>query len=779
MSSLDQVWAAFDQIRSERNCWAHGQPTLPESSNAETANELVSQLRTCFNGRGRFYSSFGLEYLSPRNVADFCSAIVEKFRPKTILDPTCGYGILLAAASQAASPNVIHGVDANLQATQVASAIAGSDSTIIHGDIFAGSSELLDHYDLIISDPPLNTPIRDEKGREGWARFKNLDLAANLMIWASSRLSESGHALFVVAPSFFYTSKRKQVLKSLAANGCRITAAIHIPGGTRSNTSISTYLVLIERGLQEDVFIGSLKPDAASQSFLLTNLVRRKPKGEAALGRLCPLEEFSGFERFVAKENLLRLVREFGWVSHDATQIFTEAELLKPRSQDFNLEASSNSLYLKLVGKGTASLQLDDLGQSLNEVLHLKVNLAVADPAFLVHWVNESRIGRLSLETLRDGTTIPRIRAKELLASTFYLPPIEEQKLIVEGASYLRKIRADADELESALISGTEPTGDIVSKIYRINQEDRYEDWLETLPFPLASILWRHHASKDSYRQRYEVLLHFFEATAAFVATIHLSAFMSDVSLWEELGSGLTKKLSEQRLSLRQATFGSWKLVAEKLGGDCSSILKKAERNSEQDEIWRRIYCTSDRRIVEMLSASRLLSILQQANKIRNDWHGHTGAIGEDTAKMIHDQLFDLVQQVRGLFGGNWLRYELIQPDSSRYKNGLHQVTCKRLMGTRNAPFQEKLYASSGPLEAESLYLFDSVSQTGLLLRPFIEVMQSPERRAMACFIYNRLDKDSARWVSYHCEQESEITHTQPGVQEALLMLDRFQPERN
>lgn len=503
-------------------------------------------------------------------------------------------------------------------------------------------------------------------------------------------------------------------------------------------------------------------------------MYRKKPKGEAALGRLCALEEFSGFERFVARENLLRLVRESGWGSHDATEVITESELLRVGSQDPKLIPDASSLYLKLIGKGLASLQADAFGDKPNEVLHLKVNTKTAIPAFLVHWLNESRIGRLCLEALREGATIPRIRAKEFLASSFYLPPIEEQKLILEGAIYLRKIRADADELESALISGVGSTSDIVNKIFRINQEDRYEDWLECLPFPLASILWRHHASKDSYRQRYGVLLHFFEAMAAFIATIHLSAFMSDVSLWDEIGADLNKKLMDQRLSLRQATFGSWKLVAEKLSGDCSNILKQADRKSEKDEIWKRIYCTSDRKIVEMLSSSRLLGILQQANKIRNDWHGHTGAIGEDSATAIHDQLYDLVQQVRGLFGGSWLRYELIQPDSSRYKNGLHQVTCKRLMGTRSAPFEEKVYESSVPLEAESLCLFDSVDQTGLRLRPFIEVIQSPERRAMACFIYNRLDRDSARWVSYHFEQESEIRHSQPGIQEALLMLDRF-----
>jgi hypothetical protein len=295
---------------------------------------------------------------------------------------------------------------------------------------------------------------------------------------------------------------------------------------------------------------------------------------------------------------------------------------------------------------------------------------------------------------------------------------------------------------------------------------------VETLPFPLASILWRHHASKDSYRHRYEVLLHFFEATAAFLATIHLSALMKDDEAWKEYGKSLSKKLSEQNLSLDRVTFGAWKLAAELLGGACASMIK----GGQQEHRWQGIYGTTDLKVMEMLSDSKLLGILQQANKIRNDWQGHRGAISEDTAKSVHDQLMDLVQQLRGLFGRNWQRYELIQPDEGRYRQGLHHVTCKRLMGTRSAPFEERLYESRHPLEAESLYLFDSVHQSGLQLRPFIEVIPSPEKQATACFIFNRREKDgAARWISYHFEQESEISHSSEGLDVALAMLRQFE----
>ena len=47
-------------------------------------------------------------------------------------------------------------------------------------------------------------------------------------------------------------------------------------------------------------------------------------------------------------------------------------------------------------------------------------------------------------------------------------------------------------------------------------------------------------------------------------------------------------------------------------------------------------------------------------------------------------------------------------------------------MGTRSAPFEEKVYESKHPLESETLYLFDQLSQTGLQMRPFIEVIPSP-----------------------------------------------------
>jgi hypothetical protein len=272
------------------------------------------------------------------------------------------------------------------------------------------------------------------------------------------------------------------------------------------------------------------------------------------------------------------------------------------------------------------------------------------------------------------------------------------------------------------------------------------------------------------------MLLHFFEATAAFIATIHLSAYMSNEGEWNRIAEDLSSKLFKQGLSLERATFGAWKLVAERLASASSGVLKKGDEDKDAMSILEQIYGTSERQVLEMLSHKKLLQVLQSANKLRNDNIGHSGAVGEEAAKQIHQELLDLVYQLRSTFGRRWNRYELLQPGSIRYKAGIYFITCKRIIGTRSSPFEEREYESVIPLETDCLYLFDSVCRTGLKLQPFVEVIPSPERQAVACFIFNRVDRDSARWVSYHFDQESEISHPSSGVLSALARLNKFNP---
>lgn len=774
-SQVEAGWIALAILRTPQRSLFEEEPSCAEAGDeAERIVRVLSADRAASYGR-----LLATEvHCTPKLVADFVAGLAQRHRPKSLLDPACGHGHLLASAAAASEAPILRGVEISDHIANRASQTWGEAVEIISGDALFFLQKHREDYDMIVCDPPLNARLSDSQLSELEDRAVGRDFTSALILGCLKRLAPEGVAVFVVPPSFLLGKKNERFLQCLHHAGFRLSACIQAPSGTRYDTPISTYLLVIDKGGQDQIFVGQLKDDSEHLRFLLLNLHRRKPKGDVSLGRLCDLSGFRGYESFVAREQLERLAREWRWLPNCGGDIIKEYEVIRRSGASSSpvLDEDSSSLFLKLIGKPQATRQFEDISR-VSELGHIKVNEALVEPAFLEYWLNESRIGQLTLVSIQDGMTIPRTRLGALAEATIYLPSKALQISVCEGWSYLKRVRSEADELEGELSNWSEDPQQLLCRIKSINQEDRYEDWIESLPFPLASILWRHHAAKDSYRERYQVLLHFFEATAAFIATVHLSAYLSSDSQWEEIGQDLASKLSSQGLSLERATFGAWKLVVERLASVCSASLRKADEDLDQLSLLEQIYGTSDRQVLEMLSHKKLLQVLQAANKIRNDNLGHSGAIGEDMAKRIHDDLLDLVYQLRGVFGRHWNRYELLQPGTMRYKAGMHHITCKRIMGTRSAPFEEVEYESNMPLDSDALYLFDSIRRTGLRLQPFVEVIPSPERQAVACFIFNRVDKDSARWVSYHFEQESEISHPSHGVLSALSKISGFTPK--
>jgi len=759
--------------------WQSPQRPLFEDKtlNSHEAQE-IERVVTIFSSKDRQYSRAGIssgEHFTPKLIADFVAKFTQRHQPNSILDPTCGLGYLLATAASACNAEDIQGIEINTEVAGKASTIWSEDLNIITSEALHSLGETDKRYDMIVSDPPLNVRLRDEQIQALSSKIKTRDFSTALILTCLERLEPNGIGIFVVPPSFLLDRNKEQFLQNLQQCGFRISACIQVPSGTRFNTTISTYLIIIQAGEQEKTLIGQAKDDDDHLHQLVCNFYRNKPKGNISTGRLCDFNYFQSYDSYVAKEQLERLAKKLHWTAHSGSELITEFESIRRRraKNTGTLKEDSTSIFLKLIGKPQASRQSEDLGEA-QEVGHIKVNAEIAEPEFLEHWINAYQVGKLTFDSIRSGETIPRTKLNDLVKATFFLPSKEMQKTACQAWSYLQKVRSEADELESRLCNWEDDPKELLSNIKTINQEDRHEDWIDSLPFPLASILWRHHASKDSYRDRYQMLLQFFEATAAFLATVHLSAYLSSDRQWEKVGQDLCSKLSSQGLSLERATFGSWKLVVERLASACSSSLKAAAGDADQLSMIEEMYCTSDRQVLAMLSNKKLLHVLQAANKIRNDNHGHAGAIGEEAAARIHDELIDLVYQIKAVFGRHWNRYQLIQPGSMSYRAGIHHIQCKRVMGTRSAPFEEVVHESNMPLETDALYLFDSIRRTGLKLQPFVEVIPSPERQAVACFIFNRVDKDQTRWISYHFDKESEISHSTHEVLATLSKIGGF-----
>jgi hypothetical protein len=761
--SLSDLWRFIDEGRGREpvsslvQSWLQNRILHDEPITRDLLYAMIDKRLSWFDG----------EHHTPKPLNSFISRLARVHPAQSVLDPTCGIGLLLDEVAASTGANVIHGIDINAWCCSIARAMLGANASIIEGDALESSNGLRACYDLIVANPPFGLRVRGTIANVDRAKLGEMGWA--LAEWVCQRLSDSGVAMVILTPGFLSSKSALGAREAVAKAGCRIRALISLPGGTFPHTQISTYLAVFERGEQHDVFIGEYADDLEHQRILIANYKSRKSGDQLSRGRMCPLSTFRGFSAFAANERLKRLVKARGWRQHPGNSLIQDSRRLGASEED--VTPTGNSLVLRLFGKPQASLDAVDVAPSrARDYVRLAIDPNIADARYLVHWLTESAVGQATLASVSYEVGLRWIEMNALKSATFYLPTLLEQRSTIEAAGHLNRIRAEAEELENALWSSTEQVSDVAERIRTINQEDRYEDWIDTLPFPLASILWRHRAGGGGPRDQYEVLLHFFEATAAFVATIHLSAFMSDDSMWSETAPGLRDTLAAQKLSLERATFGAWKTVVEYLAGKCKGFLNR----DDGVETCKRVYGTTNPRHIAMLCQGDLLSALQRANKIRNDSSGHGGAIGPDEAQLIHDELVQLVYKIRGVFGRSWLDYELIQPSESRYRGGIYHYGAKRLMGTRSAPFMSVQRESTLPLESDRLYLFDAASQKGMLLQPFIQVMPSPEKKANACFIFSRYERGDAHFISYHFEQESSLTRPFPGIDEAFQRIHIF-----
>jgi hypothetical protein len=75
-------------------------------------------------------------------------------------------------------------------------------------------------------------------------------------------------------------------------------------------------------------------------------------------------------------------------------------------------------------------------------------------------------------------------------------------------------------------------------------------------------------------------------------------------------------------------------------------------------------------------------------------------------------------------------------------------------------------------MEHGVLYLKSQDDRNALALLPLIKVMPSPRSAENACYFYNRQERDSVRFVSYHFEKEADITGAFADTLQAIAKLN-------
>lgn len=637
----------------------------------------------------------------------------------------------------------------------------------VAGDPLALLQDIDGTFDLIVGCLPVGLGPREkfEILHEGKALPVD-DMRPNRIIAsACSRLAETGVGVFVVGPRLSFPAGERAFFSLLPELGLHVEAYVSTPPGTWRTTSAPFGLAFIRKGESDSLFVGELSAIPDRNSVVLQNLLDHKRGSDVGLGRVVPYSTFQSYQHLVGQERVAEVEDRLGIPGIPLIKIATAINLTKAKEPP-GFDEEENAIYVPLIGRSDVKTLLSDITLKPHNYAQVVLDESQADARYVAGFLN-SPDGLIVRESVLSGVTIPKITKASIQRMPVFLPGIDISRAVLSIDTQLREMQSELSELRNTLWMNPLDVEAAAVRLSRVNRNESLVDWLEALPFPLATILWSYWTDRDDDLRAYKRLLHFFEALAQLLADVVLSAFRNDPQLFAAEWEKIRVSMTESGSTLELGTFGLWVRIFERF----AKIARKTLSNNSQEASARCIELFRVRNIeaVLQLLSPGIVGVLQKANALRNkDAHG--GGIGEIETRRRHDSLRDLLESARAEFAGAWSRFMLLLPSTMEFEKGIYVTVSKVIIGTRT-PFESISVGSAHPMAKNQLYLMGRGDEMALELGPLLRIMPSPQSEENACYFYNRREDGKARFVSYHLDAESDVLIEAP---DTLAFLDEL-----
>jgi hypothetical protein len=774
----------LNELRRLRNEMAHGLAPVDPSALAERLSslgisipsdqlpELIPTILQTFGGHHA-----GLLHLPPV-LSDAISKLLSARSAESLCDPWAGVGTMLAIAQRAVSATRCIAFNMNASEGALAKALFPKAEWTI-GQPLKLLEMLVEPLDIVVSCLPFGARTNETLTLADTAgsliELKD-DLGNLILAAATDRLSEKGIGLFVVPPSFFFAER--SVLKRFAELGFNVDAALALPSGSFAPyTAIATYLLVLTKTPPKPMFVAQLSSDPKTNSQILANFGNGVEGGAVELGRYVDALDFRGIDSLRARDYFETASKQIGFPAVVLEELATEINLGR-FGDGFKFPPASNAVFVPMIGQSDVVDSIDDLTLKVQNYAQVVIDPTKSHATFIAQFLN-SELGKMIREWGKSGTTIPKLNKQTLKKLQVFIPDLVVQQKMLEiearlsaEENTLLSLQNDLLELRRELWSNprsadtvSDRLGEFSARIAGELKEQAsigLDQWFETIPFPIASILRAWQATpSDDYKTKHEHLLHFFEATAEFLSVILLSAFSGNEALYAQHKEKLKETMAKQNLSFQRATFGTWKLVVEYLGKQTRSLLQESGKKTEDAKndraICASIFADSTLKLPSHLSSKDIAAILGTTNKMRNDWSGHGGVVVQEEAKLRNEQLLGQVEKLRQSMADMWDAAVVVNALHCRPRKGVFENEIAILRGS-NSEFLKESRAMSSWLDVDSLYIVNSQQGGALKLLPLIQVSASPGTAKNACYFFNRTEREGARFVSYHFAGQPELS---------------------
>ncbi len=485
----------------------------------------------------------------PRLLVGLLSAYLRERRPRRMLDPWAGEGILIDELAAELKPEQALAIEPNADAVVLARDYGRGRVQWMNADPRSQLDRISGNFDAVVSMPPLGMrrtrrsfPTNVEKVRinDEEGRLVALD--------ASLRIAPDGEAVFLVTDSFFF-HEGATVWNCMDELGIHPSAVIGLPERLLARTpSIACSLLIVGRRRHDRLFVGQVEGE--DFDALLENLRARRDGPTPELGRLVEKDRFLGVPALIHAERLAAWAAGAGVHAVALDEITEQISFYVHRLKAF--EEATNAVYVSMVGvpKTAAATNVASLRTKPENCFQLVLKPELARAEYVAAFFNSER-GRALRASWSSGATIQRIPRGGLESRVIYLPDVERQAQIVRVNDAARNVRSRLAQIESALWEDPAALPELEQQIANVAEDEKL--WIEALPFPLASILWRYYGAITP-RERVEPLLHFFEALSLFAVSLLLSGFHSN----DEVFAAHRRQWLTRKRSLANGTFGTW-----------------------------------------------------------------------------------------------------------------------------------------------------------------------------------------------------------------------------
>ncbi|HIJ07004.1 MAG: Type I restriction-modification system methyltransferase subunit [Methanomicrobiales archaeon 53_19] len=621
---------------------------------------------------------------------------------------------------------------------------------VIRGDpasILDGCTRL---FDLILLFSPLDQrnrtpgPITEEETGNHPPHYDLLSASADL-------LSERGALIAIIHSGFFLNT----IVGELSQSGlfCEAALTLRLEPSPQLQEE-EQMLIIIRRGEREMIMAGELTPARERHEILIRNLTLQKNGKRPELGYFIRRSGYRSLHEILLEEQISRLAEEHGTprvpFSGITRSITTGA--------CGTLQDAGRRIYLPFSPAAPPVISHEDLSVPPSDAACILLRPGTVEPEYLIHFF-QTALGRDIRELVMRRSRTMQHFASTLAETEIYLPPPQIQAEVIAINASIESARDRLRSIQRELWMRPKSTRSVLGKLERLREGEGITEWMETLPFPLASIIWIYYAER-SPAKKVGHLLNFFEASAEFIAGMLLSAL--DPILRDEEIDLLDENPGFRDIYMN-ATFRSWIILCRRSG---RQVRKKIAGDGGYEEM-ERLFGNADREFIDMVTSKRLFALLDEVADLRNDWKGHGGITGERDDEEQLATLERLLERFREGIRDHFNHIQVILPGAAEYREGIFTCQVQSVTGTR-ARFQGMTITSLIPLDAGSLYLYSGRGGEPMKLLPFFRLIVHPETGEPAWYFYNRIEGRRVRWISYHYEAESECEEEEEEVYEML-----------